>query len=97
MNKFLNTYLTYRKKSFIDVYSLCKTNEFKYYNLSDHNLNLSYYKLTSGYYDSKGHQGYWIGFLNDGNIRNLFMLKNNKIKLNYYFSLNNKIKKITHE
>ncbi len=97
MNKFLNTYISYRKKSYIHTISLYKTNEWKYYNLSDYKLYLSLYKLTSSSFDSNGFKDWWISFLNDGYIWNLFMFKTNKIKIKYYFDLNNKIKKNTYE
>ncbi len=80
MNKFLNTYITYRKKSYINTVSLYKTNEYKYIDFSDYNLNLSDYKLTSGYYDSKGKQGWWMDFYSSGYIWDLSLFKNNKIK-----------------
>ncbi len=87
MNKFFNTYLTYRKKTYIEVYTLFSTDEFKYYDLSDHNLNLSDYKLTSGYYDSIGRHGWWIDFYSSGHICELDFYKNNIRFLEYHFTL----------
>ncbi len=64
MNKFLKTYLTNRKKTYINIYDLRSNNEYKYYDFSD--LNLSTYKLTKSIYDPvEGQIGWWLKFSND--------------------------------
>ncbi len=93
MNKFLNTYLTYRKKSYLIIFKLKYTNEYKYYNFSDHKLSLSEYALTnSSYYKNYGPVKFWITFDHDGYLNTICHYTKTKVikiyNLKYYYKFN---------